>query len=63
MRTVKVNGTAPGKAPKATNMRTLKVKAAYRMLWLKQKKHRKLRNRHYAPTGTSRGMGAMLTWR
>ena len=59
MRTVKCNGTAPGKAPKATNDADIKDQG--RIPYAKATAEKTPNTaKGTVTTGTSRGMGAML---
>jgi hypothetical protein len=60
MRTVKVNGTAPGKAPKATNYADIKDQGRIPYATAKAEKTPNTAKKVLCTTGTSRGMGAML---
>ena len=59
MRTVKVNGTTPGKTPKATNYADIKDQG--RIPYAKATSEKTPQTaKGIVVTGTSRGMGAML---
>ena len=59
MRTVKFNGSAPGKAPKATNYADIKGQGRIPYAMAKAEKTPNT-EKGICTTGKSRGMGAML---